>query len=336
MMEALAKGDEVITAGGIAGPCRASERRLCHPRSRRRYRDGRAEERHHHAAAEGHAEVAVSTATAATSCSGRRRSARTLEHYESLSRLEIHTDRCRAPAGRAVHGAQLTSANRRPLQITTGKTTVKITSDDHGAGRETRCKREGVPANQVTLEGAGNSTAVRARFATPTPSSRPSSRSSASSTAMRPTPTTSSPSTWSNTPAWMQALRAQADEPRPRPARRRPLPAASRSRGRARTKMKGTQASVRSILRDKNVRHAGIERGGNTVEVTLPRRGHPQRRARPRSAAQSQDLVLADAADGTDLKSAGHPEAGSAQAHRGRRRQPEHHHPVASASTNSA
>jgi len=35
------------------------------------------------------------------------------------------------------------------------------------------------------------------------------------------------------------------------------------------TKVKGTQASVRSILRDKNVRHTGIERSGNTVDVSF-------------------------------------------------------------------
>jgi preprotein translocase subunit SecD len=67
------------------------------------------------------------------------------------------------------------------------------------------------------------------------------------------------------------------------------------------TKMKGTQASVRSILRDKNVRHAGIERSGNTVEVTF-RDADTRSAARNVLSSQMQDLQMADAADGTDLK----------------------------------
>ncbi|MFL6674633.1 MAG: protein translocase subunit SecD, partial [Massilia sp.] len=104
-----------------------------------------------------------------------------------------------------------------------------------------------------------------------------------------------------NTPAWMQALRAL------------PMNLGLDLRGGVHfllqvdakatleTKVKGIQSSVRSILRDKNVRHAGIERVGNTVEVKF-RDPETRTRARDVLANQFADLAFAEAADGTDLK----------------------------------
>jgi preprotein translocase subunit SecD len=187
------------------------------------------------------------------------------------------------------------------LQVTTGKTTVKITSDTTSRVADV-LKREGVPANQVTLEGSGNSTAVRARFATTDTQfkaklalERQLNRDAADPDYIVTV------NLVKNTPAWMQALHAL------------PMNLGLDLRGGVHfllqvdakavleTKMKGTQASVRSILRDKNVRHAGIERNGNTVEVTF-RDAETRTAARNVLSSQMQDLQLVDAADGTDLK----------------------------------
>ena len=187
------------------------------------------------------------------------------------------------------------------LQVTTGKTAVKITSDTTARVADA-LKREGVPANQVTLEGEGNSTAVRARFSTTDAQfkaklalERQLNRDPADPDYIVTV------NLVKNTPAWMQSLRAK------------PMNLGLDLRGGVHfllqvdaravleTKMKGTQASVRSILRDKNIRHAGIERVGNTVEVTF-RDAETRNAARTTLAGQSQDLTMADAADGTDLK----------------------------------
>ena len=187
------------------------------------------------------------------------------------------------------------------LQVTTGKTAVKITSDTTARVADV-LKREGVPANQVSLEGSGNSTAVRARFETTDAQfkaklalERQLNRDAADPDYIVTV------NLVKNTPAWMQKLRAL------------PMNLGLDLRGGVHfllqvdakavleTKMKGTQASVRSILRDKNVRHAGIERSGNTVEVTF-RDAATRAAARNVLSSQVQDLQLADAADGTDLK----------------------------------
>ena len=187
------------------------------------------------------------------------------------------------------------------LQITTGKTTVKITSDTATQVADV-LKREGVPANQVTLDGSGNSSAVRARFGTTDAQfkaklalERQLNRDAADPDYIVTV------NLVKNTPAWMQSLRAL------------PMNLGLDLRGGVHfllqvdakavldTKVKGTQASVRSILRDKNVRHAGIERSGNTVEVTF-RDEATRNAARSALSNQVQDLTFADAADGTDLK----------------------------------
>ncbi|MFC5477928.1 protein translocase subunit SecD [Massilia suwonensis] len=187
------------------------------------------------------------------------------------------------------------------LQVTTGKTAVKITSDTTARVADA-LKREGVPANQVSLEGSGNSAAVRARFSTTDAQfkaklalERQLNRDAADPDYIVTV------NLVKNTPAWMQALHAL------------PMNLGLDLRGGVHfllqvdakavleTKMKGTQASVRSILRDKNVRHAGIERNGNTVEVSF-RDAETRNAARNVLSSQIQDLQLADAADGSDLK----------------------------------
>ena len=187
------------------------------------------------------------------------------------------------------------------LQVTTGKTTVKINSDTTAQVAEV-LKREGVPANQVTLDGSGNSTAVRARFDTTDAQfkaklalERQLNRDQADPDYIVTV------NLVKNTPAWMQAMRAL------------PMNLGLDLRGGVHfllqvdskavleTRMKGLQASVRSILRDANVRHAGIERVGNAIEVSF-RDEQTRAAARTVLGKQMADLTLAEAADGTDLK----------------------------------
>jgi len=187
------------------------------------------------------------------------------------------------------------------LQVTTGKTTVKINSDTTAQVAEV-LKREGVPANQVTLDGSGNSTAVRARFDTTDAQfkaklalERQLNRDQADPDYIVTV------NLVKNTPAWMQAMRAL------------PMNLGLDLRGGVHfllqvdskavleTRLKGTLASVRSVLRDANVRHAGIERSGNAIEISF-RDEQTRAAARTVLGKQMADLALADAADGTDLK----------------------------------
>ena len=187
------------------------------------------------------------------------------------------------------------------LQVTTGKTTVKITSDTSAQVADV-LKREGVPANQVSLDGSGNSTAVRARF------DSTDAQFKAKLALERQLNRDATDPDYivtvnlvKNTPAWMQSLRAL------------PMNLGLDLRGGVHfllqvnskevleTRIKSTQASVRSVLRDANVRHAGIERNGNAIEVNF-RDEQTRTAARNVLAKQMADLTLADAADGTELK----------------------------------
>jgi len=187
------------------------------------------------------------------------------------------------------------------LQVTTGKTTVKITSDTSAQIADV-LKREGVPANQVTLDGSGNSTAVRARFDTTDAQFKAKLALERQLNRDQTDPDyIVTVNLVKNTPAWMQAVRAL------------PMNLGLDLRGGVHfllqvnskevleTRIKSTQTSVRSILRDANVRHAGIERNGNAIEVSF-RDEQTRTAARNVLGKQMADLTLADAADGTELK----------------------------------
>ncbi|MBC7859760.1 MAG: protein translocase subunit SecD, partial [Burkholderiaceae bacterium] len=104
-----------------------------------------------------------------------------------------------------------------------------------------------------------------------------------------------------NTPAWLQSLRAQ------------PMYLGLDLRGgvhflmqvdvkAALTKrVQGIQAGARSLLRDKNVRHAGIERVGDTVEIKF-RDAETRAKAKAVLADQMSDLAFVDSGEGSDLK----------------------------------
>jgi preprotein translocase subunit SecD len=187
------------------------------------------------------------------------------------------------------------------LQVTTGKSTGKITSDTTTRVADA-LKRDGIAATAVSLEGSGAATSVRARFASTDAQfkaklalERDLNRDPADPDFIVTV------NLVKNTPAWMAALRAL------------PMNLGLDLRGGVHfllqvdakatleNKVKGIQSSVRSILRDQNVRHAGIERVGNTIVVRF--RDEPTRaKAQTVLASQMGDLAFAESADGTDLK----------------------------------
>ncbi|WP_426116662.1 protein translocase subunit SecD [Massilia sp. PWRC2] len=187
------------------------------------------------------------------------------------------------------------------LQVTTGKATVKITSDTSAQVAQA-LKQDGIPPDRVTLDGQGASTSVRVRFAST------DAQFKAKLALERDLNRDATDPDYivtvnlaKNTPAWMQAIRAL------------PMNLGLDLRGGVHflmqvdgkavleNKIKGLQSSVRSTLRDKNVRHAGIERVGNALEVKF-RDAATRNQARTVLGAQMADLAFADAADGSDLK----------------------------------
>lgn len=187
------------------------------------------------------------------------------------------------------------------LQVTTGKATSKVTSDTT-ARVEEALKSEGIKAEGISLDGAGNSSSVRVRFATTDTQFK---AKLALERDLNRDPTDPdyivTVNLMKNTPRWMQVLHAL------------PMNLGLDLRGGVHfllqvdakatleTKVKGIQASARSLLREKNVRHAGIERVGDRIEIKFR---DPETRSAARDALASQmgDLAFAEAADGSDLK----------------------------------
>ena len=187
------------------------------------------------------------------------------------------------------------------LQVTTGKSTVKVTSATTDQVAKA-LKQEGIAPDRISLEAAGSNTSVRVRF--PSTDAQFKAKLALERDMNRDQADPDYIVTVNlvkNTPAWMQAVRAlpmnlgldlrggvhflmQVD-----------------AKGVLENKVKGLQSSTRGILRDKNVRHAGIERVGNTLEIRF-RDADTRARARDVLAGQLGELAFADGADGADLK----------------------------------
>jgi preprotein translocase subunit SecD len=186
------------------------------------------------------------------------------------------------------------------LQVTTGKATVKVNSETSAEIAQT-LKRAGINADAISLEGAGDSSAVRARFASTDEQfkaklalERDLNRDPADPDYIVTV------NLAKNTPAWMEKLGAK------------PMNLGLDLRGGVHfllqvdakavqdTRIKTTLASVRSQLRDKAVRHAGIDRIGDAIEIRFR---DADTRAKARGVlAQNADLAFTESADGTDLK----------------------------------
>ena len=187
------------------------------------------------------------------------------------------------------------------LQVTTGKTTLKIT-DDTAQRVEAALKQSGVPTQAVGLEGQGSTTSVRARFKT---TDEQFKAKLALEKALNTDPADPdyivTVNLVKNTPKWMQSVRAL------------PMNLGLDLRGgvhfllqvdagaTAENKIKGIQSSVRSQLREKNILHSGITRAGSAVEVRF-RDAATRTQARDELAKQSADLAFAEGNDPADLK----------------------------------
>lgn len=187
------------------------------------------------------------------------------------------------------------------LQVTSGRSTLNITSASTTVV-EDALKRAGIASTGITLEGTGHTTSVRARFAGTEEQfkaklalERELNRDPANPDYIVTV------NLVKNTPAWMTAIGAA------------PMSLGLDLRGGVHfllqvdtkavldNKVKALQSSVRSNLRDKNVRHSGIERVRDTIEVRF-RDAATRSNARNVLAAQSSELAFADAADGADMK----------------------------------
>ncbi|MDY0975145.1 protein translocase subunit SecD [Massilia sp. CFBP9012] len=187
------------------------------------------------------------------------------------------------------------------LQVTSGRSTLNITSASVGLV-EDALKRVGVPSTGITLEGTGHSTSVRARFAG---TEEQFKAKLALEKELNRDPANPdyivTVNLVKNTPAWMEKIGAG------------PMSLGLDLRGGVHfllqvdtkavidNKVKALQSSVRSNLRDKNVRHAGIERVGDNIEVRF-RDAATRTAARGVLSAQSNEINFADAADGADQK----------------------------------
>ncbi|KQX00441.1 preprotein translocase subunit SecD [Massilia sp. Root418] len=186
------------------------------------------------------------------------------------------------------------------LQVTSGKSTVKVTSE-LSARVDSLLKQEKLAHEAVTLDGTGNRVSVRVRFNdTDTQFKAKLALERALNPDAEDPAYIVTNNLTANTPAWMQKIGAV------------PMYLGLDLRGGVHflmqvdvqaaldKRVQGIQTAVRSQLRDKNVRHAGIERKGNAVEVKF-------RDAETRAAAkavileQQADLTAAEGSDGADL-----------------------------------
>lgn len=187
------------------------------------------------------------------------------------------------------------------LQVTTGKTTLKIdsTTAERVAAALTAA---GIAAEQTGLEGEGSTTSVRARFTSTDEQFR---AKAALERALNTRPGDPdyivTVNLVKNTPKWMQKVRAL------------PMNLGLDLRGgvhfllqvdaaaTAENKIKAIQSGVRSQLREENVLHEGISRVGSNVEIRFSDAA-TRNKARDVLAKNSADLAFVDAADGQTLK----------------------------------
>ncbi|MEC5164159.1 preprotein translocase subunit SecD [Janthinobacterium sp. CG_23.3] len=187
------------------------------------------------------------------------------------------------------------------LQVTSGKSTVKVASE-LTARVEAVLKQENVASEGVSFDNAGTRASVRIRFADPDTQFKAKLllEKGLNPDASDPTYLVTV-NLQPNTPKWMQKLHAL------------PMYLGLDLRGGVHflmqvdtkaalsKRVQGIQAAARSALRDKNVRHAGIERVGDVIEIKF-RDADTRNKAKDVLAGQMADLAFADSADGADLK----------------------------------
>jgi preprotein translocase subunit SecD len=187
------------------------------------------------------------------------------------------------------------------LQVTTGTSTGKITSDTV-LQVEAALKSDGIPAEALSLDGTGNTTSVRARFKSTDEQFKAKLALEKALNRDRDNPDyIVTVNLVKNVPQWMQTLHAM------------PMNLGLDLRGGVHflmqvdtkaaleNRVKGILSSVKSQLKEKKVYSAGVERVGDAIEIKF-RDAETRTKAREVLANMSADLNFADAADGTELK----------------------------------
>ncbi|MBL8331582.1 MAG: protein translocase subunit SecD, partial [Rubrivivax sp.] len=183
------------------------------------------------------------------------------------------------------------------VQVSSGKATVKV--DPAVQARvEQALQQAGIKPDQVQFEGGS----IKARFGDTDTQIK---AKDAITRALNPDPADPSYivalNLVSRTPAWMASIRAL------------PMYLGLDLRGGVHflmqvdmksalaKKVEAMTTDMRSMLRDKNIRHAGISRDGNAVEVRF-RDAATLTQARNLLSDQMPDVVWADSQDGADFK----------------------------------
>ena len=187
------------------------------------------------------------------------------------------------------------------VQVTSGKSTLKLTSDMI-AKVDDVLTREKIPHSELTFDGTGTYASVRVRFPDPDNQFRAKAVLEKGLNADPADPAyLVALNLQPDTPKWMQALHAK------------PMFLGLDLRGGVHflmqvdtkavlaKRVQGMQASARSLLRDKNVRHAGIERVGDTIVVNF-RDDATRQKAKSVLGDQLPDVTFADTGADADLK----------------------------------
>ncbi|MGH8807093.1 MAG: protein translocase subunit SecD, partial [Noviherbaspirillum sp.] len=187
------------------------------------------------------------------------------------------------------------------VQISSAKATVKVTSSAMSSV-EQALQKGGIRPEGLSFELAGSNGTVRARFADTDTQFKAKALLEKELNADPSDPTyIIAFNLLPNTPQWLQSLRAA------------PMYLGLDLRGGVHflmqvdtkavltKRLQGLQASARSMLRDKNVRHAGITRNGDMIEVQF-REPETRIKARDVLAAELTDVALTDAGEAGNLK----------------------------------
>jgi preprotein translocase subunit SecD len=187
------------------------------------------------------------------------------------------------------------------LQVTTGKSTLKVNGDTVSRV-EQALKSEGIPAEALSLDGVGHSTSVRARFKT---TDEQFKAKLALEKSLNRDPADPdyivTVNLVKNVPGWMAAVRAM------------PMNLGLDLRGGVHflmqvdvaatleNKIKNTHSSIKSTLKEKKIYTAGMERVGKTIEIKF---SDLEKRTAARDLLTSQmaDMAFAEVADGAEFK----------------------------------
>lgn len=186
------------------------------------------------------------------------------------------------------------------VQVSSAKATVKVDTSTMARIEETLVK-EGVTPDGIFFDMSGTQGSVRARFRDTDTQFKAKALLEKGLNADPADPTyIVAFNLLPNTPQWLQSLHAL------------PMYLGLDLRGGVHflmqvdtkavlnKRVQGLQASMRTMLRDKNVRHAGISRVGDAIEIKFR---EPETREKAKDVlAQLSELTFQDAAEGADLK----------------------------------